>query len=313
MFGIVRTLRDSGYTIIYISHRMDEIFGLADNISVLRDGCHVATMPVAEVTRDKLITLMVGRELENEFIKHNCSISDEVILEAKKVSRAGVLQDIDLQLCKGEVLGIAGLVGAGRTELARALLGIDKIDSGEVLYKGQPVKWNFRTAIKNGLGLVPEDRKRFGLSLQSTVKNNITLTAIDKVLEWGLLNLRKEYKYAEWYVEKLRVVTPSVETKVMNLSGGNQQKVVIAKWLMADSEIMILDEPTRGVDVGAKRELYGIIKDLIEQGKTVIVISSEMPELLSICDRIVVMSRGRLVGEFAHGEGTQEKILSLCV
>ncbi|NMA17348.1 MAG: sugar ABC transporter ATP-binding protein [Clostridiaceae bacterium] len=313
LFGIVRTLRDSGYTIIYISHRMDEIFGLADNISVLRDGCHVATMPVAEVTRDKLITLMVGRELENEFIKHNCSISDEVILEAKKVSRAGVLQDIDLQLRKGEVLGIAGLVGAGRTELARALLGIDKIDSGEVLYKGQPVKWNFRTAIKNGLGLVPEDRKRFGLSLQSTVKNNITLTAIDKVLEWGLLNLRKEYKYAEWYVEKLRVVTPSVETKVMNLSGGNQQKVVIAKWLMADSEIMILDEPTRGVDVGAKRELYGIIKDLIEQGKTVIVISSEMPELLSICDRIVVMSRGRLVGEFAHGEGTQEKILSLCV
>ena len=151
------------------------------------------------------------------------------------------------------------------------------------------------------------------MSLQSTVKNNITLTAIDKVLEWGLLNLRKEYKYAEWYVEKLRVVTPSVETKVMNLSGGNQQKVVIAKWLMADSEIMILDEPTRGVDVGAKRELYGIIKDLIEQGKTVIVISSEMPELLSICDRIVVMSRGRLVGEFAHGEGTQEKILSLCV
>ena len=313
LFSIVRKLRSDGYTIIYISHRMDEIFGLADNISVLRDGCHVATMPVHEVTREDLIAMMVGRKLGNEFIKHSCPVSSEVILEARKVNRTGVLHDIDLQLHKGEVLGIAGLVGAGRTELARALLGIDKIDSGEVLYKGEKVKWNFRKAIRHGLGLVPEDRKKLGLSLESAVKTNTTLTAIDKILKLGLLQLRKEVDYAEQYVKKLHIATPSVETKALNLSGGNQQKVVIAKWLMADSEVLVLDEPTRGVDVGAKLEIYGIIKELIEQGKTIIVISSEMPELIGICDRIVVMSKGRLMGEFAYGEATQEKILSLCV
>jgi ABC-type sugar transport system ATPase subunit len=313
LFNTVHNLKKNGFTIIYISHRMDEIFGLADYVTVLRDSRHIQTMPIGEVTREKLIHLMVGRELDNEFIKHNQKISGEIILEGRGLVRKGVLKDINIKVRRGEVLGIAGLVGSGRTELARALLGIDKPDQGEVFYNGKAVNWNFREAIRQGLGFVPEDRKLQGLILQFSVKRNITLTAISRIQRRGLVNRKLEEKYAEKYIDILSISTPGTDTEVQYLSGGNQQKVVIARWLMQDSVLLVLDEPTRGVDVGAKREIYSLISEMIEQGKTIIVISSEMPELIGICDRIIVMSRGSVTGEFNYGSVTQEDILSCCV
>lgn len=313
LFGTIRKLRNEGYTIIYISHRMDEIFDLADDVSVLRDGRHIDTRPIGEVTRESLIEMMVGRELNGEYIKHDCPVSDEIILEVKNLTRAGTFSDISFQLHRGEVLGFSGLVGAGRTEVARAILGIDKFDSGQILYKGQEVRWNFQEAIKQGMGLVPEDRKTQGLTQTFSVTRNTTMVALRKTLVNGLINFHKEREYAQKYVDMLNISTPGVDAEVQYLSGGNQQKVVFGKWLMQDSEVLILDEPTRGVDVGAKREIYAIINDLVSAGKTIIMISSEMPELIGICDRILVMCNGRLVGEFQYGEVTQDKIMALCV
>lgn len=313
LFETVRSLRAKNYTVIYISHRMDEIFGLADNVTVLRDGQHIKTLPISEVTRESLIGMMVGRRLGNEYIKHQFPVSEEIILEAKDITCGSAVKGVSMKVRKGEVLGISGLVGAGRTELARALLGIDRISSGTIFYKGVPVSWNFRTAIAKGVGLVPEDRKQQGLILGMPVRQNITMVAMRKIVRRLLIHNKIEEEYAGKYVDMLSISTPSINSEVRNLSGGNQQKVVISKWLLQDSEILILDEPTRGVDVGAKREIYAIIKELVEQGKTIIVISSEMAELIGICDRIMVMAKGRLTGEFQYGEATQEKILALCV
>ena len=313
LFRTINKLRSDGYTIIYISHRMDEVFNLADTVSILRDGRHIGTFPIEEVTREQLIGMMVGRELNGEYVRHECPISDEILLESRHLTSHGVFEDVSFKLRRGEVLGISGLVGAGRTEVARALIGVDKVDSGEIIYKGQPVKWNFREAIRAGVGYVPEDRKQQGLMLEFSVMRNTTMVALDKVVHRGIISFHEEEAYTREYIDKLHIATPSVETQAESLSGGNQQKVVISKWLMRDSELLVLDEPTRGVDVGAKHEIYTIIKELVEQGKTIIVISSEMPELIGICDRILVMCRGRMVGEFARGEATQDKILSLCV
>jgi ABC-type sugar transport system ATPase subunit len=313
LFSMVKNLKNNGFTIIYISHRMDEIFGLADYVTVLRDSCHIQTLSIGEVTREKLISLMVGRDLGDEFVKHNQKVSGEVILEGRHLTRKGVLNDVNLKVLQGEVLGIAGLVGSGRTELARALLGIDKLDGGEVLYKGNPVKWNFRDSIRRGLGLVPEDRKQQGLILHFPVKWNISMTAISKILYRGLVSRKLEEQFARRYIGLLSISTPDTSTETQYLSGGNQQKVVIARWLMQDSEVLIMDEPTRGVDVGAKREIYALIAEMISLGKTIIVISSEMPELIGICDRIIVMSGGVITGEFNYGKVTQENILSCCV
>ncbi len=313
LFETVRSLRAKNYTVIYISHRMDEIFGLADNVTVLRDGQHIKTLPISEVTRESLIGMMVGRRLGNEYIKHQFPVSEEIILEAKDITCGSAVKNVSMKVRKGEVLGISGLVGAGRTELARALLGIDRISSETIFYKGAPVSWNFRTAIAKGVGLVPEDRKQQGLILGMPVRQNITMVAMRKIVRKLFIRNKMEEEYARKYVDMLSISTPSINSEVRNLSGGNQQKVVISKWLLQDSEILILDEPTRGVDVGAKREIYAIIKELVEQGKTIIVISSEMAELIGICDRIMVMAKGRLAGEFQYGEATQEKILALCV
>lgn len=313
LFRTINKLRDEGYTIIYISHRMDEVFSLADTVSILRDGQHIGTLPIGEVTREKLIEMMIGRELSGEYVRHSCVVSDEKILEARGLSRKGVFENVSFCLYRGEVLGISGLVGAGRTEVVRALIGVDKPDSGEVYFKGERVQWNFREAVHKGVGYVPEDRKQQGLVLEFSVKQNVSMVALDKMLDNGIINFRKEEECAREYIQKLNISTPSEETEVQSLSGGNQQKVVISKWLVRDSEVLILDEPTRGIDVGAKREIYAIIKELIEQGKTILVISSEMPELIGICDRILVMCRGKMVGEFQKDTATQEKILSLCV
>lgn len=311
MFRIVKQLRDKGITIIYISHRLDEIFGLCSNVSVLRDGCHIDTIPVASVDRQGLINMMVGREMGQEYPKEVGNVGG-TILEVKNLSR-GILQDISFEVKSGEVFGISGLVGAGRTELARAILGIDKPESGEVYVRGKKVHYRtFADAIRDGLGLIPEDRKLQGLVQIMSVKRNTTLVNMKRVLRAGVISSSLEEKLSKEYADKLHVVTPSMETEVQYLSGGNQQKVVIAKWLFQNSEILFLDEPTRGIDVGAKAEIYRLINRMAKEGKTIIMISSEMPELLGLCDRIMVMHEGHKMGELNAAEATQAKIMALC-
>ena len=311
MFRIVKQLRDEGITIIYISHRLDEIFGLCSNVSVLRDGCHIDTIPVASVDRQGLINMMVGREMGQEYPKEVGNVGG-TILEVKNLSR-GILQDISFEVKSGEVFGISGLVGAGRTELARAILGIGKPESGEVYVRGKKVHYRtFADAIRDGLGLIPEDRKLQGLVQIMSVKRNTTLVNMKRVLRAGVISSSLEEKLSKEYADKLHVVTPSMETEVQYLSGGNQQKVVIAKWLFQNSEILFLDEPTRGIDVGAKAEIYRLINRMAKEGKTIIMISSEMPELLGMCDRIMVMHEGHKMGELNAAEATQEKIMALC-
>lgn len=311
MFRIVKQLRDKGITIIYISHRLDEIFGLCSNVSVLRDGRHIDTIPVASVDRQGLINMMVGREMGQEYPKEVGNVGG-TILEVKNLSR-GILQDISFEVKSGEVFGISGLVGAGRTELARAILGIDKPESGEVYVRGKKVHYRtFADAIRDGLGLIPEDRKLQGLVQIMSVKRNTTLVNMKRVLRAGVISSSLEEKLSREYADKLHVVTPSMETEVQYLSGGNQQKVVIAKWLFQNSEILFLDEPTRGIDVGAKAEIYRLINRMAKEGKTIIMISSEMPELLGMCDRIMVMHEGHKMGELNADEATQEKIMALC-
>lgn len=311
MFRIVKQLRDKGITIIYISHRLDEIFGLCSNVSVLRDGRHIDTIPVASIDRQGLINMMVGREMGQEYPKEVGNVGG-TILEVKNLSR-GILQDISFEVKSGEVFGISGLVGAGRTELARAILGIDKPESGEVYVRGKKVHYRtFADAIRDGLGLIPEDRKLQGLVQIMSVKRNTTLVNMKRVLHAGVISSSLEEKLSKEYADKLHVVTPSMETEVQYLSGGNQQKVVIAKWLFQNSEILFLDEPTRGIDVGAKAEIYRLINRMAKEGKTIIMISSEMPELLGMCDRIMVMHEGHKMGELNAAEATQEKIMALC-
>ena len=311
MFRIVKQLRDKGITIIYISHRLDEIFGLCSNVSVLRDGRHIDTIPVASIDRQGLINMMVGREMGQEYPKEVGNVGG-TILEVKNLSR-GILQDISFEVKSGEVFGISGLVGAGRTELARAILGIDKPESGEVYVRGKKVHYRtFADAIRDGLGLIPEDRKLQGLVQIMSVKRNTTLVNMKRVLRAGVISSSLEEKLSKEYANKLHVVTPSMETEVQYLSGGNQQKVVIAKWLFQNSEILFLDEPTRGIDVGAKAEIYRLINRMAKEGKTIIMISSEMPELLGMCDRIMVMHEGHKMGELNAAEATQAKIMALC-
>ena len=311
MFRIVKQLRAKGITIIYISHRLDEVFDLCDNVSVLRDGRHIDTLPISQVTRQGLITMMVGREMGQEYPKEK-GVIGETILKVEHLSR-GILKDISFEVKSGEVFGISGLVGAGRTELARAILGIDKPESGEIYVRGKRVKYHtFSDAIRDGLGLIPEDRKLQGLVQIMSVKKNTTLVNMKRVIRCGVISNKLENELSEEYSKKLRVSTPSMDTEVQYLSGGNQQKVVIAKWLFQESEILFLDEPTRGIDVGAKAEIYRLINQMVKEGKTVIMISSEMPELLGMCDRVMVMHEGHKMGELLAEEATQEKIMALC-
>ena len=313
MFDIIRKLNREGMTVIYISHRLEEVFDLTHSVTVLRDGRHVETLPTSQVNRKKLISLMVGRELINEYPKETVE-PGEVLLEVKGLCRKGVLENINFYVRRGEILGIAGLVGSGRTETARAVLGIDKIDSGEIVWKSRSVIHKiFKQAIKNGLGLVPEDRKLQGLVQILAVKENITMVNMSGIIVGGFVRPSLEDKYSREYVEKLRINVPSLETQAQYLSGGNQQKVVIAKWLMQQSDVIFMDEPTRGVDVGAKVEIYLLMNEMIRQGKAVVMISSELPEVLGMSDRIMVMHEGKMVGELDGKEATQETIMSLCV
>ncbi len=313
MFGIMRRLASQGVTIIYISHRMDEIFDLTDEITILRDGCIVDTLQTNQCSREELIRLMVGRTVDSEYPKHPAP-TNETVLEAQGLSQTGVFEDISFTLRRGEILGFSGLVGSGRTEVILGMLGLSRLSSGTIKVYGKPHKFSkFRQAIQAGFGLIPEDRKKQGLVQISSVKTNICMSSLNKVLKWQIIRKALEKEYSEHYVKSLSIATPEINTEVQHLSGGNQQKVVIAKWLMADSDIIIMDEPTRGIDVGAKSEIYSLMTELVEQGKSIIMISSEMPELLGMCDRIVVMYEGRKVGELSSKQASQEKIMSLCV
>jgi len=313
LFEIIDKLVKKGVTIIYISHKMDEIFNICQNVTVLRDGKHIKTMPLEGVKRQELISLMVGRDMGMEYPKEIIKIG-EPILEVDHLTREGVFRDVSFKLKKGEVLGVSGLVGSGRTEIMKAILGIDKATSGTVTFKGSKiVNRNFKEAIQRGFGLVPEDRKKQGLVQIFAVSENICMVNRKSVIEKGLIRNRLVKKISHEYVKKLNVSTPEISTEVQYLSGGNQQKVVIAKWLLQDSEIIILDEPTRGIDVGAKSEIYRLINQLVKSGKSVIMISSELPEIIGMSDRVIIIHEGRLVGELSREELSQETIMSLCV
>jgi ribose transport system ATP-binding protein len=310
LFQIIHMLKQKGVGIIYISHRLDEINRVGDRVTVLRDGQSVGTRKVGETTVDELIKMMVGRELKAKFPYEKREVKDEVVLRVKNFTSRGKFENISFSLRKGEILGVAGLVGAGRTELARAIMGIDPIDQGTIEIFGEGIRpKSARSIIRRGLGLLPEDRKGQGVTQVLPLIQNVTIVALHRFLRWLLLSLRLEQKLAGEYVRKLNIITPSLNTQVMYLSGGNQQKVVVAKWLFSQTKILIFDEPTRGIDVGAKYEVHQIMMDLVKEGHSILMISSELPEILGMSDRIVVMREGRITAELNREEATQEKIL----
>lgn len=311
LFDLIRQLRSEGISVIYVSHRLEEIFEICDRATVLRDGRYVATRDVAELTREEIIRLMVGRELKEAIPKVKVEVGPPV-LRVKNLNRKGVLHDISLEVHRGEIVGLAGLVGSGRTETARAIFGADPIDSGVIEIEGKPVRIRSpRDAIRAGIGMVTEDRKQQGLVLGMPVRSNNTLTNLQAVSTAGFIQMRQERGVAEKYREELSIKTPTIEQTVRNLSGGNQQKVVLAKWLFAGVKVLILDEPTRGIDVRAKSEIYELMNELAARGVGILMISSELPEILGMSDRILVMHEGRIVGELSREEATQEKIMHL--
>jgi len=314
LFQVIRDLRDSGVGIIYISHRLEELPQIADRVTALRDGEVVGTHPMSEVTRSDLIRLMVGRELSSVFPKTEVPISD-VRLELKGVSsRSAGVSGIDLRIRRGEILGLAGLVGAGRTELARVLFGIESLDSGEILLDGTKLRIQTPTdAISAGIAYVPEDRRRHGVVQEMSVSANSTLAILKEISSGGFLKKSAERSLAQKAVSQFGIKTASIDTPVNHLSGGNQQKVVLAKWLQQQPRVLILDEPTQGIDVGAKAEIHRMMCDLAQAGLAVILISSELPEILGMSDRIAVMREGRLVKVVDRAAATQEMLLELAL
>lgn len=310
LFSIIKNLRSQGVGIIYISHRLEEIPQIGDRITVLRDGALVGTIGIHEGDQGTWIRMMVGRELKDKFPIRQIQWGEE-LLRVENLSRHGVLEDISFTLHRGEVLGISGLVGAGRTELGRAIFGADRISGGKISLKGKAITIGSPSdAIANGICYLPEDRKTHGVVLILSVRDNLTLASLDRLCSNNIINRKKEKKLADEFVLKLQIRTPDLNRKVMFLSGGNQQKVVIAKWLCAQSDLFIFDEPTRGIDVGAKVEVYHLMNELVRRGAGIIMISSELPEILGMSDHILVMRKGRVTGEYNREEATQEKILS---
>lgn len=313
LFEVVETLKEKGVAIVFISHRLEEINRIGDKVTVMRDGTYVETVNVEKgnLDTDYLVKLMVGREITNKFPKEKVEIGEE-ILRVENLNRKGVLHDINLSLHRGEILGIGGLVGAGRTEVVKAIFGADKKDSGTITLFGEKVQIKQPIdAIRLGIGLAPEDRKVEGLNLGMTIKDNIVMASVDKISKAGVINKKKRTEIPALLKEELKIVTPGINQQVGNLSGGNQQKVVLSKWLASDSKIIIFDEPTRGIDVGAKVEVYQLMNKLVQKGVGIIMISSELPELLAMSDRIIVMHEGRITGELSREEATQEKVLKL--
>ncbi|MFN8531395.1 MAG: sugar ABC transporter ATP-binding protein [Anaerolineae bacterium] len=311
LFHMIQRLREKGIGIVYISHRMEEIKRISDRVTVMRDGHYIETLLTPETTIDRVISLMVGRTIYESKPELPETPSTEVVLEVKNLNRGRELRDVSFRLERGEILGFAGLMGAGRTEVARAIVGADPCDSIELVVKGKPVTIrNPKDAVQHGIGYLSEDRKRYGLVVGMDVANNVSMASMPQFLnKMGIINDKQIAEKATEHVDSLAIKTPTVRQRVRNLSGGNQQKVVIAKWLTADTDILIFDEPTRGIDVGAKSEIYKLLNELVRRGKSIIMISSELPEILRMSHRIIVMCEGRITGELTSAEATQEKIM----
>ena len=311
LFAIIRSLKKKGVSIIYISHKMDEIFKICDEITVLRDGQYIATKTVDELDENTLIQMMVGREIKQVFRKEEAEIQD-VVLSVKDLTREGKFEQVSFEVRRGEILGIAGLVGAGRTELIESIFGIEPPTSGEIYLYGKKVEIKEPAdAIRYRMGLLTEDRKLTGAFLPLSVKENMSILNLDRFSTAGYISSKKVNQACQQQIERLNIKTPSLDQLIMNLSGGNQQKVLLARWLMSEPDILILDEPTRGIDVGAKAEIHRLMSKLAQEGKAIIMISSEMPEILGMSDRIMVMHEGRKKGELMREEASQERILEL--
>ncbi len=310
LFAIIRKLRSEGCGIVYISHRLEELQHIVDRVTIMRDGRFITSMDFADTTLDEIIANMVGREIKEKFPRVDCPLGEK-IFEVKKLNAGHLVRNISFELRQGEIVGLAGLMGAGRTEITRAIFGIDAKDGGEIVVDGRSVPIRSpRDAIRAGIVLAPEDRKKDGLCTKLSIRENIALPNLDLLCDAGwVVNRRRERDMVAKTVDSLRVKLSSPETNAGNLSGGNQQKVVVGKWLARTSRVVIFDEPTRGIDVAAKVEIYNLMNDLKKNGIGVLFVSSEMPEVLGMADRILVVCDGRITGEFAAGEATQEKIL----
>jgi len=313
LFETVYRLKENGVGIIYISHRLEEISEIGDRVTVLRDGNYIDTIQIEDADVDTCIKLMVGRDLKEKFPERNIVVGDKV-LEIKNLYTEKKLRNINFHVNKGEILGIAGLVGSGRTEVARAIFGADKISSGDIYLNGRKVTINKPLdAIKHGIAYLTEERKKDGLVLIQSVKENITMASYKDFSIGPFINLQNQNNVAQNFVDRLSIKTPNLNRKTLYLSGGNQQKTIIAKWLCAQADLFIFDEPTRGIDVGAKVEVYNLMNELVEKGAAIIMISSELPEILGMSDRIIVMYDGTITGEFLQGEATQEKLLNCAI
>ncbi|MBO8141192.1 MAG: sugar ABC transporter ATP-binding protein [Firmicutes bacterium] len=313
LFAIIRDLKARGASVVFVNHRLEEVFAIADRITVMRDGAKVGTWAAGELSRDEVVKRMVGRELGRSPERPHVQ-PGEVALEVEDLTAPGRFRGVSLSVRRGEIVAMAGLVGAGRTEVARALFGIDSFERGTVKLNGQAVRFRSpREALRAGLAYLPEDRQHQGLIQALTVAQNMTLTILGELSRGGWLDRRREQELARRQVERLQVKTPSVNSAVQNLSGGNQQKVLVGKFLIARPKVLILDEPTRGVDVGAKAEIHRLIVDLAAQGMAVLVISSDLPEVLALADRVIVMRAGQVAGELSRDEATEESIMRLAV
>ncbi len=312
LFRIIRQLREKGVGVVHISHRLEELKQISDRITVMRDGRYIDTVQTKDVTIDQIISMMVGRTIFEATPEVPEKPSEQLVLEARHLNRGNVIKDVSFNLKRGEILGFSGLVGAGRTEVARAVFGADPIDSGEIYVQGKKAEIHSpNDAVRHGIAYLSEDRKRYGLTLGMDVEMNMVLAALRKFIgAIGWVKRDKTRSTAKRYVDALSIKTPSLQQQVKNLSGGNQQKVIIGKWLTADTDVLIFDEPTRGIDVGAKSEIYRLLNDLAQQGKSIIMISSELPEILRMSHRVVVMCEGRITGELSAAEATQERIMT---
>ena len=311
LHDMIRSLREAGTAIIYITHKMDEVFAISDEITVFRDGTWVATEAAKDMTRDSLISLMVGRELTQLFPKSEAKIG-EVVLEVEGLNRGRLVKDVSFTVRRGEILGFAGLMGSGRTEVLETVFGIHAAESGTIKVNGKEVKIREpHQAIAAGLGLLTEDRKKTGIMGVLSVRDNMTIASLNKFVFGGILRKPLIEQKCEDQRQALSLKTPSLNQQIQNLSGGNQQKVLLSRWLLTDPDILIIDEPTRGIDVGAKSEIHRLMSELAKQGKAIIMVSSEMPEILGMSDRVVVMCEGRLVGEVPRSKATQENIMEL--
>lgn len=309
LFKKIAELKKQGVSIVYISHKLDEVFRIADDITVFRDGAVVESHPASEMNMDQVISLMVGRKMENVYPKEDVEIGEKLI-EVKNLGSAGIFKDINFNVRKGEIVGFAGLVGVGRTEVMRAVFGLDPITTGDIFISQKKVTIKkVSDSIKNKMVMLSEDRRRYGIIPIRSVMENASISSLEKVIYGGYAHEKEERKMVSEYFKKMNVKTPTLDTPIQSLSGGNQQKVLLAKWMLRDPQVLILDEPTRGIDVGAKFEIYKLMVELAKQGRAVIMVSSELPELIGMCDRIYVMNQGKITGDLKKDEFSQEAIM----